>query len=324
MRNSGIIVLGVALMTMFALPAPAWDDVSHEEDVRWFDIPEWEDLLDVELEDQQDCEDAWVDEGGGELDAEYGECYVAGSGGRYWLECQYTGTSTLYTHHIVVGKTSGSDQVRMCYSTNGGSSWSLAGWVDRSGYSMLKVYGNTAKDNIKIQRTAYYYNANCNFVAWPASGFISTLRMYGQGNYDVISGSDLADYLEGETVNAYGGNDTILLTRVAGYTSYADGAAGHDTINGTAYADFIWGGDNDDTIYGQGGDDELGGAAGVDTIYGGDGDDWIEGGSGDDWLYGQDGCDSLFGQGDYDRCHCGTDFMGYSYTCEQWPYCGSC
>jgi Ca2+-binding RTX toxin-like protein len=179
--------------------------------------------------------------------------------------------------------------------------------VDRD-YTMLKVYGNTAKDNIKIQRTAYTYSATCDFDAWFTSAQIANLYMYGQGSYDVVSGSDNGDSsLQAESVNGYGGNDHILLTYTAGYTPIADGGTGHDTIVGTAYADWIWGGDDNDTIYGLGGDDELGGAAGDDTIEGGTGDDWIEGGSGDDWLYGEDDCDRLFGQSDYDYCYCGNN-----------------
>jgi hypothetical protein len=115
MRNSGIIALGVALMVMSALPALAWDEVSHEEDVCWFYVPEWEDLLDVELDDQS-CDDAWDDdEGGGEPDT--WECYVNGSGGRYWLECTYGGTTPTVWHHIVVGKTAGADEVMMWTAT---------------------------------------------------------------------------------------------------------------------------------------------------------------------------------------------------------------
>jgi Ca2+-binding RTX toxin-like protein len=326
MRNSVIIMLGVALMTMFALPAAAWDDVSHEEDVSWFPVVEWEDLLDVELEDQ-DCDDAWDDdEGGGELDAEYGDCYLAGTAPRQYLRCDYSGTSTLYTHHVVVGKTSGSDQVRMCASTDGGSSWSLKGYIDRDSYTMLKVYGNSASDNIKIQRTAYNYNANCNFAAWFTSAQIAYLYMYGQGNYDAVFGSDNGDsHLEGETVNAYGGNDHVLLTYYSGHTPYADGGTGNDSITGTAYADWIWGGDNNDSIDGLGGDDELGGGTGDDTIEGGTGDDWIEGGSGDDELFSGIGCDYLFGQsGYYDECTC-DDLKGYydNPGCEWHPSCSN-
>ena len=311
MKKSVVIVLGVAVMALFALPTLAWDDVSHEEDVCWFDVPEWEDLLDVELEDQ-DCDDAWDDdEGGGEIDT--WECGVAG-GDRPYLICTYGNTLSTVTHHIVVGKTADSDEVMMCASTDGGLTWVRRGYVDRD-YTTLKIYGNTAKDNIKIQRTAYYYSAICDFDAWFTSAEIAYLYMYGQGNYDVVSGSDNGDsHLEGETVNGYDGNDHITLTRVSGYTPSAAGGTGHDYIVGTNYQDWIWGGDGvySDTIYGLDGDDELGGGEGDDTIYGGNGDDWIEGGSGDDTIYGDDDDDIIQGESGNDTLS-GGDGCDYLY-----------
>jgi len=75
--------------------------------------------------------------------------------------------------------------------------------------------------------------------------------------------------------------------------------AGHDTLQGTAFADY------------------LNGYSGHDNLFGGDGADTIHGGTGNDHLYGQssngglDGADMLFGEdgGDYLQGNAGADTL---------------
>ena len=73
------------------------------------------------------------------------------------------------------------------------------------------------------------------------------------------------------------------------------GDAGHDTIVGSAYADFINGYGGDDVLRGAGGNDYLEGQDGRDSLYGGDGDDMLSGGGDADRLIGGDGNDILIG-----------------------------
>lgn len=93
-----------------------------------------------------------------------------------------------------------------------------------------------------------------------------------------ISGWSAPVYPEtGHSVNALGGNDTVL---------------------GSAYDDLIQGGYENDLIFGNNGDDTLVGQQGNDVLYGGNGSDFVHGGSSDtgqDYLNGGAGWDNLYG-----------------------------
>lgn len=93
-----------------------------------------------------------------------------------------------------------------------------------------------------------------------------------------ISGWSAPVYPEtGHSVNALGGNDTVL---------------------GSAYDDLIQGGYGNDLIFGNNGDDTLVGQQGNDEMYGGNGDDFLHGGSSDsgqDYLDGGAGQDRMYG-----------------------------
>ena len=122
----------------------------------------------------------------------------------------------------------------------------------------------------------------------------------GSSNGDIICLD--ADNL---TVNALGGNDTVI--------DYGS----NNTINlGTGADEYDGAGGNDGTVNGDGGNDELTGTPGEDTLSGGDGDDTIIGGAandiisggvGADTLNGEAGGDSISGEAGDDALNGGTD-----------------
>jgi hypothetical protein len=152
----------------------------------------------------------------------------------------------------------------------------------------------------------------------------SNTTVDGTANGDVICIN--ADNV---TVNALGGNDTIvdngtgniiylgdgndIYDGTLGDGSTVDGGAGADTITGTPGEDEFTGGDGDDTLIGGESDDTISGGAGADNlegdagaddlsgdvgnddIDGGDGADTVDGGAGDDTLVGGAANDVLFG-----------------------------
>ncbi|PQA86461.1 cadherin domain-containing protein [Hyphococcus luteus] len=111
------------------------------------------------------------------------------------------------------------------------------------------------------------------------------------------------------TVNAVGaGGETTLMTftiDVADVEDYnvIEGAAGADTLRGTAQNDMIAGGAGDDVIRGRNGDDILSGDEGNDNIRGNAGDDVIAGGDGNDVIRGDAGADELSGGAGDDRIY---------------------
>lgn len=151
----------------------------------------------------------------------------------------------------------------------------------------------------------------------------------GDGNDDII-GSNLNDYIEGDsevseqgddTVYGMGGNDHIIGGNGNDYL-YGDGIIGHgslNTLDGADHGDdYIDGGDGNDEIVGGGGNDVIIGGNGddklfgdndsytkermlearyhgSDTIDGGAGNDEIFGGGGDDYLHGGYGNDKIWG-----------------------------
>jgi Ca2+-binding RTX toxin-like protein len=67
----------------------------------------------------------------------------------------------------------------------------------------------------------------------------------------------------------------------------------HDSVTGTASAEWLYADMGGSNVSGLGGDDRLTGSAAADLLEGGDGNDTIEGGMGDDVLRGGDGDDIL-------------------------------
>lgn len=104
-------------------------------------------------------------------------------------------------------------------------------------------------------------------------------------------------------INAYGGNDRVIV---------GEGVLQGVTVNGGNGNDWVWGGGGDDTIhgdhgndhvYGRGGNDFLAGDGGNDKVWGGDGDDHMEGGDGHDHLHGWLGDDEGWGGNGFDHVH---------------------
>jgi Ca2+-binding RTX toxin-like protein len=110
--------------------------------------------------------------------------------------------------------------------------------------------------------------------------------VYGDGDNDIIEGTDNADTIYGgygnDNLDASNGNDLVYGGRGLGDN---DDPSGNDTLVG---------GDGSDTLRGEGGNDSLDGGAGADLMYGGNGDDTFEARDGDitDLLDGGYGNDS--------------------------------
>lgn len=161
----------------------------------------------------------------------------------------------------------------------------------------------------------------------------------GDGNNTITLEALDAAFAAGFTLNAQGGNDTVVATGfnlglVANLGTGNDTLTGSnqaDTINGEAGTDSIsGGGGNDrlrghggataddsladilngdaggDTLEGDGGADVLNGGADNDSMLGGTGNDVISGGTGDDTVNGESGADSVLGGDGLDNLFGGT------------------
>ena len=95
-------------------------------------------------------------------------------------------------------------------------------------------------------------------------------------------------------VNAFGGNDRIVLNSLKMPTS-VDAGAGNDFVFGGQSDDTIAGGAGNDVILSSKGSDDVSGDDGDDNLNGGLGDDSIDGGTGDDRGVGHSGNDDLSG-----------------------------
>jgi Ca2+-binding RTX toxin-like protein len=99
-----------------------------------------------------------------------------------------------------------------------------------------------------------------------------------------------------------------LKTEGAEFRPYAFGAAGNDTLEGTAVnQDTLDGGWGDDHLYGLAAADSLLGAEGNDFLSAGDGDDTLLGGEGDDYLWAATGKDVIDGGAGNDTINAGGD-----------------
>jgi RTX calcium-binding nonapeptide repeat (4 copies) len=138
--------------------------------------------------------------------------------------------------------------------------------------------------------------------------------VFGNGGNDTITGSDVADYLDGGTgvdsLFGNGGLDFLFLRGSAG--SFASGGDGNDqifidssagmTIEGNGGNDFLNGGGGNDTIIAGAGNDQAFGGAGDDSITGDEGNDLLEGNAGNDSIWGGADNDTLYG-------HAGADVL---------------
>lgn len=97
------------------------------------------------------------------------------------------------------------------------------------------------------------------------------------------------------TIEALGGDDTVLVDSSVKVPLVLDGGAGNDLLVGGAGNDVLLGGAGDDDLQGAGGNDLLEGGSGHDSLYGGLGDDVLYGLGDDDDLSGGDGADYLDG-----------------------------
>ena len=153
--------------------------------------------------------------------------------------------------------------------------------------------------------------------------FDNSLMIIGTEGDDSLTNS-----LDGATIQALGGNDTIYNdganTSISGGSGndkisnggwfdengkYHSGGSnvtisgddGNDKIYGDDGNDWLGGGNGNDTLYGGGGNDTLSGDAGNDKIYGNEGKDYLKGGEGNDSLAGGAGNDTLYGDAGKDK-----------------------
>lgn len=98
------------------------------------------------------------------------------------------------------------------------------------------------------------------------------------------------------------GNDEMNL---GGYSDFALGYDGNDTIRGGFGNDDINGNKGDDNVVGQTGNDMVRGGQGNDYVSGDDGNDIVNGNIGNDIVNGGDGADWVFGGQDDDQLYGG-------------------
>lgn len=148
-----------------------------------------------------------------------------------------------------------------------------------------------------------------------------TLKIYGNGGDDRLSGNDTDDTLDGGVGNdslwgSYGddvliggdGDDRIFTGHDNDHArggkgqdnlfgehgdDTLDGGAGNDSLNGKMGADVLFGGVGDDTLFGGADADRLVGGRGDDFLDGFDDDDVLEAGNGTNEVYGGNGGDTI-------------------------------
>lgn len=115
----------------------------------------------------------------------------------------------------------------------------------------------------------------------------------GNDNYFVISGFSVSA-VSVQTVSSTQdeADDQLLLNQML---------AGHDSMVGSGFDDYIFARNGNDTMHGGAGADQLYGDAGNDVLNGDVGDDQLYGGSGNDTADGGVGNDSIVGLSGNDR-----------------------
>lgn len=118
-------------------------------------------------------------------------------------------------------------------------------------------------------------------------GSIGTDTVFGGAGNDTLAGSQGDDEIHGGDGNDLAfigvleGSDSIYMDAgndlvdgaSAGFSFYAEGGAGNDTLNSGVGDDTLFGGTGNDVLHGGEGDDTLAGGGDSDVVTGGDGDD---------------------------------------------------
>ena len=120
-------------------------------------------------------------------------------------------------------------------------------------------------------------------VAGDGTGEVITIA--DAGGFITVDGAPTtapADNTFDLTVNAGGGNDTVVVNTALLRTTTLNGEAGNDTLTGSADNDIINGGDGLDTLNGGAGNDRISGNNDNDTMNGDAGNDVMVWNPGDD------------------------------------------
>ena len=133
---------------------------------------------------------------------------------------------------------------------------------------VLSVNGDSLANNITVSRNA-----------------AGQLLVNG-GAISVVGGTPTVANTSQIRVFGLGNNDVITLSEVNGALPVAnlDGGAGNDVLTG---------GSGNDQLFGQSGNDTLLGKGGFDLLFGGSDNDTITGGDADDQAFGQSGNDRM-------------------------------
>ncbi|MGH3266892.1 MAG: calcium-binding protein [Trebonia sp.] len=91
-----------------------------------------------------------------------------------------------------------------------------------------------------------------------------------------------ASAISGFSVNGWGGNDRVIVSRSVPVPATLRGGSGDDLLVGGSGNDRLLGGPGNDTLIGRGGADYLYGGPGNDRLFGGPGHDTCNGGAGHD------------------------------------------
>ncbi len=143
----------------------------------------------------------------------------------------------------------------------------------------------------------------------------AVIDTYGAREWTAADENIYLEYVTvGQTVEAKGGNDTIVATTKAdiihGGAGDDDIAArdGNDKIYDTLGDNIVDGGQDNDLIVGGSGQTDAAGGTGNDILIGGKGDDILDGGSGNDTIRG-DAQSSFFHGDDVITAGQGTDYL---------------
>jgi Ca2+-binding RTX toxin-like protein len=138
----------------------------------------------------------------------------------------------------------------------------------------LTVTGSTGSDQILLSQAG-----NSILVA----GLPATVRVENLSARDFLG------------VNSGSGHDLVDASRLTSMGLQLEGAAGNDTLIGSAALDVLRGGLGNDSLVGGADNDLLSGEDGADTLSGGLGRDNLGGGLGNDSLVGGEESDQLVG-----------------------------
>ena len=193
-----------------------------------------------------------------------------------------------------------------------GSDWIVitGSYVDTAGSPGVRVdldYGSVW-DNPVLPTNALIvtqsWNDSATAIIYHTLQIFGTIEnVLGSALSDRLDGSNGANVLQGDPMDASGGADSLY------------GWGGADTILGAGGSDYIQAGNDNDLMFGDGdpnAQDQGNYAAGDDVLYGGDSNDTIYGGYGSNFISGDAGYDTADYSGFFD------DFGGYSYaiTCD--------